>query len=496
MSDPTYAYRALKKAHEQFIARNPASLKAHQDAHSVLPGGNTRTVLHAEPFPITWVNGRDATLTSIDGDTYTDLLGEFSAGIFGHSEPRIAEAVQKAMSGGWNFGGNSLLEKRFAAKVCERFGPLGIDLVRFTNSGTEANTTALGAALAITSRRKILVFSGGYHGSTLVFPMFLVKGSNAPSMNLPHEFVFAPYNNISETQVVLDKTGANSLAAVLLEPIQGSGGCRPATKEFLQYVRRVCDTTGALLLIDEVMSSRLGPSGYSATQGVKGDIITLGKYIGGGMTFGAFGGRRDIMERFDPSKNLLFHPGTYNNNVLSMSAGLAGLDIYGATEVDRLNELGQETKRKIQEILIKEEVYPATITNISADIIEIDSLEHDTTLQVDGDQHSLQQLPPMFITGRGSMLNVRFSGPDPTKWQALYYHHMLSKNIYIATRGYTPLHLKLRADDVEKYVSAVRDFVQLHKAQLNAQDPVFAHLKTTPKKSIVKPLLLPTELHR
>ena len=136
---------------------------------------------------------------SLDGDEYTDLLGEFSAGIFSHSEARIKDAVAKDMAGGWNFGGNSLLEKRFAAKVCERFGPSGIDLVRFTNSGTEANTTARGAAVVITSRRKILVFSGGYHGSTLVFPMTLMKGLTAPAMNLPYEFVFAPYNNIPET---------------------------------------------------------------------------------------------------------------------------------------------------------------------------------------------------------------------------------------------------------------------------------------------------------
>ncbi|KIW90107.1 uncharacterized protein Z519_09538 [Cladophialophora bantiana CBS 173.52] len=467
MGHSSYAADALKKAHDQFTARNPQSLKVHRDAHQNLPGGNTRTVLHAEPFPITWVQGNKNTLTSIDGDVYTDLLGEFSAGIFGHSEPRIAEAVQMALSGGWNFGGNTLLEKRFAAKICQRFGPAGIDMVRFTNSGTEANTTALNAAVAITSRRKILVFSGGYHGSTLVFPMTLMKGSTAAPMNLPHEFVFAPYNNIPETQAIVDKVGGNSLAAVLVEPVQGSGGCRPATDLFMQYLRQLCDRNGALLVIDEVMASRLGVSGYSASLGIKGDVVTLGKYVGGGMTFGALGGRRDIMERFDPAKNNLFHPGTYNNNVLTMSAGIVGLDIYNAAEVARLNQLGRDIKAKIQQILIDQNAYPDTISEASADIIEIDSLDYDLMIQVDGDiTQASTGLPLMFITGRGSMLNVRFSGPDAAIWQALFYHHMLSKNIYIATRGYTPLHLQVTPEDAQRYVDAIREFVHLHKDQL------------------------------
>jgi glutamate-1-semialdehyde 2,1-aminomutase len=371
----TYLEGVLRIAHEQFSERNPRSAEAHQKAHAHLPGGNTRTVLHAEPFPITWVRAHDATLTSADGDVYVDLLGEFSAGIFGHSEARIAAAVQAALLNGWNFGGNTLLEKQFAKKVCQRFGPSGVELVRFTNSGTEANTTALAAALAITQRKKILVFSSGYHGSTLVFPIAMIQGAKGPSMNLPHDFVFAPYNNIPETQHIVQNLPAESLAAILVEPIQGSGGCRPATPEFMRFLRKTADTTGALLIVDEVMSSRLGESGLIANMGVRADIITLGKYVGGGMTFGAFGGRRDIMELFDPAKNQLFHPGTYNNNVVSMSAGIVGLDIFDAAAVARLNELGTTLKEKVQAVLIEEEIYPKAISNSSVNIVEIDSFE-------------------------------------------------------------------------------------------------------------------------
>jgi len=466
MATATYVDHALGGAREEYATRNPRSLKAHQDAHSHLPGGNTRTVLHVDPFPLTWASATSGTLTSLDGDTYIDLLGEFSAGIFGHSEPRIAEAVKDALSKGWNYGGNSQTEKKFAQKVCERFGPSGIELVRFTNSGTESNTTALGAALAITKRRKILVFSGGYHGSTLVFPMALMQGSTAPCMNLPHDFVHAPYNNIPETRAILEDLPKDTLAAILVEPVQGSGGCRAATKEFLHFLRGVADKTGALLIFDEVMSSRLGYSGYCATQGVRGDIVTLGKYVGGGMTFGAFGGRRDIMELFDPSKNKLFHPGTYNNNVLTMHAGLVGLDIYNADEVDRLNRLGDTLKTKVQRILIDEGLYPDTVKDASSNLIEVDSFQRDVAVQLDEDPTTQLDLPPMFITARGSMLNVRFSGPDAAKWQALYYHHMLARNIHIAVRGYTPLTLCAEEAHIDDYTNAVQEFVRMHKHQL------------------------------
>ncbi|KAF9770783.1 hypothetical protein IL306_011611, partial [Fusarium sp. DS 682] len=389
MATATYVENALRVAHDEYSTRNPRSLKAHRDAHSHLPGGNTRS----------------GTLTSVDGDTYLDLLGEFSAGIFGHSEPKIAQAVQVAMSKGWNYGGNSQTEKEFAQKVCERFTPSGIELVRFTNSGTEANTIVLGVALAITKRRKILVFSNGYHGSTLVFPMALIRGTTAPYMNLPHDFVYAPYNNIPETSAILNDLPPDTLAAILVEPVQGSAGCRPATKEFLHFLRGIADKSGAILIFDEIMCSRLGYSGYSATQGVRGDFVTLGKYVGGGMTFGAFGGRRDLMKLFDPTKNRLFHPGTYNNNVLSMHAGLVGLDIYNAAEVDRLNKLGEYLKTKVQQILIDEGLYPDTVKNASSTLIEVDSFQHDVTVHPEEDPTAQMDLPPMFITSRGSMLN-------------------------------------------------------------------------------------------
>lgn len=462
-----YAQKALTGAHQQYCKANPISREKHQKSFAHLPGGNTRSVLHSEPFPLTFSSGEGSTLTDVDGHTYTDFLGEFSAGIYGHSHPRILQAVQEAMGRGWNYGGHCVYEKTLARNVVERFEPSGIELVRFTNSGTESNTSAVGAAIAITGRKKILVFSNGYHGGTLVFPIGLMQGELVCAMNLPHEFVYAPYNNIKETREVVNSLPPSSLAAILVEPIQGSGGCRPATVEFLQYLRGCADAQGALLICDEVMASRLAFSGYSSALGIKADILTLGKYVGGGMTFGAFGGKRAIMELFDPTKSRLFHPGTYNNNVITMAAGIEGLSVYNAKEVERLNELGKNLKTELQQIFISYGLYPKSFPGPQGDILEVDSLRGKCLAYCEG-HDGFFQLPPMFVTGRGSMINVRFSGPDSSIWQALFYHHMLSRNINIAVRGYTPLHLVLTKEEITLYIAETEAFVNLHKYILNS----------------------------
>ncbi|KAJ5414815.1 acetylornithine aminotransferase [Penicillium cosmopolitanum] len=468
MTVPGYLAAQLTNSHRTYLERNPKSQTAYQDSFAYLPGGNTRTVIHADPFPLTFAKGEGSTLISVDGHRYLDLLGEFSAGIFGHSDPRIANSINEAMTGGWNYGGTCTYEKELAKKACERFGPSGLELVRFTNSGTEANTMAIATALNITGRKKILVFSSGYHGGTLVFPLSVMKGEMVAPMNLPHDFVYAPYNNIRETREIPDHLPPDSLAAILVEPIQGSGGCRPAGRRFLHFLRTEAHERKALLIMDEVMSSRLGYSGCSAEMNIRADLMTLGKYLGGGMTIGAFGGRKDIMELFDPTKSKLFHPGTYNNNVFSMAAGITGLDIYNASEVHRLNNLGEELKEDIQAILMHHGLYPDSYPSPRVGLVEIDSLQTGTKAYIEDHPDKLLQLPSMFVTGRGSMINVRFSGPDASQWQALFYHHMLERNINIAVRGYTPLHLYVSDADCKVYLESIEAFVIEHKPMLTS----------------------------
>lgn len=457
---------SLADAFARYTKENAESERLHVTSCHHLPGGNTRTVLHAAPFPLTFESGSGSKLTSVDGRTYIDLLNEYSAGVFGHSNPKILSAVHNALSKGWNFGGQSRYEKIFAEKVVQRFRPAGMDLVRFTNSGTEANMMALAAAIAFTGRKKILVFSSGYHGGTLIFPMELIKNKNMLSSNLPHEFIYAPYNNIDETRIILAGINTQSLAAIMVEPVQGSGGARPASKAFLSFLRTVADETGALLIADEVMTSRLGVSGRMAVDGIKPDMLTLGKYVAGGMTFGAFGGRRDVMELFDPAKSKLLHPGTYNNNVISMAAGIEGLDIFNAEQVERLNVLGTKFCRDLRNLIADYGILSKDFLQVQ-ETIEMDSFSNPSQLILASSAGQIPKpLPRMFVSGYGSMVNIRFSEPESSKWHSLFYHHMLTAGFYIAPRGYITMSLELEQRDLDEFLSGVNEFLAKYATAL------------------------------
>jgi glutamate-1-semialdehyde 2,1-aminomutase len=416
---------ALHEAETQYVARNPRSLAQHREATLAMPGGNTRTVLHYAPFPLTMARGEGAYLWDLDGHRYADFLGEFTAGLYGHSHPVIRAALDAALDGGISFGAQSALEARFAEAIVARFP--SIDLVRFTNSGTEANLLALCTARAVTGRAKVLVFQGGYHGGVFYF-----REAVAP-INAPFDFVIAPYNDIAATASLIERHGS-ALAAILIEPMLGGGGCIPADVEFLQALRDAASRTGALLIFDEVMTSRLAPGGLQQAHGILPDMTTLGKYLGGGMSFGAFGGRADIMERFDPRRADAFpHAGTFNNNVLTMSAGLAGLTkIYTPDATQALNARGDTLRTRLN------------------------AATRDRGLK-------------MQFTGRGSMLQVHMRGgairsaADAAQGNSalrdLLFFDLLARGHWLAKRGMLALSLAISDDDCDQLVASVAEFV-------------------------------------
>lgn len=500
---------ALAKAHSTYTQLNPSSLQAHQLACQHQPGGNTRTVLHANPFPITFASGNGCTLTSLDGHTYTDFLCEYTAGIYGHNNATIRAAVDEALTRGWSLGGNNMYEKELAKLVCERFTPT-MELVRFTNSGTEANMMAVATAIAWTGRAKILVFRGGYHGATLSFRN-PPKSPTPKSVNLPHEWVVGTYNDIARTEEVLSALPPQSLAAILVEPMLGNAGAIPGSLPFLQFLRSYASSHDALLIFDEVMTSRLSYHGLGHKLGIQPDLMTLGKWVGGGMSFGAFGGRRDIIEMYDPTKSgALAHAGTFNNNVISMAAGCAGCKVLDEQTTDRLNNLGERLKEMVTDV-IEEHLYgdiPHTngadggslkgnmtslqrsekafktfthsrrflINYTNSNLIQTTDLllasghttangtANGTTNGTHSHSHHDQlsdgttTKPPMYISGIGSILAIHFR-PSSPHLQSLFYHYMLSKNIYLAERGFMALSIELDMEEVEKFVEATGDFV-------------------------------------
>ena len=492
---------ALAQVHSAYSALNPASHDAFVSSCKHLPGGNTRTVLHANPFPLTFASGNGCKLTSLDGHTYIDFLGEFTAGIYGHNNSAIRGAIDKALDLGWSFGGNNIYEKELAQLVCERFQPT-IELVRFTNSGTEANMMAVATAMAWTGKKKILVFQGGYHGATLSFRAPPV-GLTPKSVNLPHEWVIGTYNDIDKTQAVLSSIPADSLAAILVEPMLGSAGAIPGNLPFLQFLRSYALSHNALLIFDEVMTSRLSYRGLGHKLGIRPDMMTLGKWVGGGMSFGAFGGRADVMALFDPTKQgSLAHAGTFNNNVVSMAAGCAGCRLLNEETTSRLNELGENMKEKVQDAIDKvlnshsqkrldlqndlskgipippssslhlkycNSRTPGTSKTPSGHALEdlqisTKDTEFSHGLATPGNTSPPSPTPKtptsaMYISGIGSILAMHLPSPE---LQSLFYHHMLSKGIYLAERGFMALNIKLGMAEVEEFVTSTGDFVEKH----------------------------------
>ncbi len=296
-------------------------------ARAVLPGGNTRSVLFYTPFPTAMAKGQGCYLEDIDGHRYLDLCGEYTAGLFGHSNPIIQAAIRGAIDAGLNLAAVGENEAKLAEILCARFP--SFERVRFTNSGTEANLLALAAARAFTGRDKILAMMGGYHGGVLAF------AGGGSKVNAPFDVTLTDYN---DTVAALALVNSGMFAAVILEPMLGGGGCIPATRDFLASLRAAASDSGTVLIFDEVMTSRHSAGGLQRIHGITPDMTTLGKYVAGGMSFGAFGGKAELMDQFDGHRpGSLAHAGTFNNNVLSMTAGTVAMgDIFDDAAADAL----------------------------------------------------------------------------------------------------------------------------------------------------------------
>ena len=423
--------QSLAQAFQRFTEANPASRRQFEAQARYMPGANSRSVLFYAPFPLTIAKGEGAALWDADGHRYADFIAEYTAGVYGHSAPEIRDAVVEAMQGGINLTGHNLLEGRLARTICERFPQ--IEQLRFTNSGTEANLMALTAALHFSGRRKIVVFSGGYHGGVLGF------GAKPLPTTVPFDFLVLPYNDAQAASEQIAKHGPE-IAAILVEPMQGASGCIPGRLDFLQALRNGATKVGALLIFDEVMTSRLAPNGLANKLAIRSDLTTLGKYIGGGMSFGAFGGRSDVMAQFDPRTGSLSHSGTFNNNVMTMAAGYAGLTkLFTPEAAGALAERGEAMRARLDALSAKEGV-------------------------------------AMQFTGVGSLMNAHFVRGEVRcvddlamvdgRLRQLLFFHLLSEGIYASPRGFIVLSLPLTDADIDRFAAAIGRFIGEYRALL------------------------------
>jgi glutamate-1-semialdehyde 2,1-aminomutase len=317
----------MTRSHDDFLA-----------ACERIPGGvnsPVRAFRGVGGDPVFFASGTGPYLMDVDGKRYIDYVASWGPMIAGHAHPEVIRAVQEAAAAGLGYGAPTEIETRMADKLCAMVPSM--DLVRMVSSGTEATMSAIRLARGFTGRDRIVKFEGCYHGHS---DALLVKaGSGTLTLGVPtspgvpaavaaHTMTLT-YNDIEGVREAFALAG-DEIAAVIVEPVAGNMNCIPPLPGFLEGLRALCDTHGNVLIFDEVMTGfRVAAGGAQAHYGIRPDLTTLGKVIGGGLPVGAFGGRRDIMEQIAPL-GPVYQAGTLSGNPVALAAGLTTLELASA----------------------------------------------------------------------------------------------------------------------------------------------------------------------
>jgi len=341
---------------EKYTSKTSKSKILYERAKRVLPAGVSYGIRYFEPYPFYAAKAKGSKLYDVDGNEYVDFWLGHTALILGHSPKAIVDAVEKQIENGTHYGTSHELEISLAEQVVKMVS--NAEMVRFTNSGTEANMYATRLARAYTGRNKIAKFEGGWHGGYdalhvgVKFP-FNIPESAGLTAGALQDTVLLPFNDLER---VKGKLKNEKVASIVIEPILGAGGGVVAEKEFLKGLREFCDEEDILLVFDEVITGfRLAPGGAQQFYGVNADMIVLGKILGGGFPIGAFCGSKKIMERLNTQiyerPQCAFHGGTFTANPISMTAGLATLRLLeNGKLINALNIIGMKIRRQLKEI--------------------------------------------------------------------------------------------------------------------------------------------------
>jgi glutamate-1-semialdehyde 2,1-aminomutase len=386
--------------------KNSAALA--ERLQQLLPGGDTRSAGYYPPYPIAMARGEGCRLYDLDGNVYVDFLSNYTSLIHGNAHPAIADAIAAQARRGTAFTAATPMLGDLAERIVARVE--SIERLRFVNSGTEAVMTAVRAARAFTGRTHIVKAVRAYHGSwdQVVDPSHargydanrddvgsFDRASVAPQVRAMQLTV--EYNDAEGLRALMRSRGGE-VAALIFEPVLGQT-MQPGEAEFLRVARELADEHGALLILDEVITFRLAPGARQAELGVRPDLTTLGKAIGGGLPVGAVGGRADVLDVFDPRRRgAVTHTGTFSGNPMSMVAGIVSLDLLTPQEITRINALGSRLTERMRGFMAESGV-------------------------------------PGSVEGVGSLIGVSFHGPQRADALQRFHRLALEEGIFIAPRG-------------------------------------------------------------
>jgi glutamate-1-semialdehyde 2,1-aminomutase len=426
------------RVEERYRAATPRSAELYERATRSLPGGNTRSTIFFQPYPFYFDHGIGCRVYDVDGNERIDFINNYTSLILGHAHPKVTAAVQRQLSHGASAAAPSELEIRLAEEIRSRLP--SIELLRFTNSGTEATMLAIRAARAFTRREKIAKFEGSYHGThdyaavDASAATAAMSGSQTKNAGIPkavtETVVSLPLNDREAVERELSRH-RQDLAALIIEPVIGAGGILIPEPGFLAFLREVTRRYGVVLIFDEVISFRIGYHGAQGHFGVFPDLTTMGKIIGGGFAVGAFGGRADIMALFDPRRSdHIGHGGTFNGHPVTMAAGLATLEELTPETFDGLARMGAELREKLL-ALFRSVGIPAQVNQI------------------------------------GSLFNIHFTDVPVTDHAAVQAGDAeLQRDLYLAAldhgiaftgRGMGCLSTPMTAAEIDRFVAATRE---------------------------------------
>ncbi|QIY82141.1 glutamate-1-semialdehyde 2,1-aminomutase [Chryseobacterium sp. NEB161] len=414
-----------------------------EEAYQYIPGGvnsPVRAFKSVGGVPVFMKSAKGAYLTDEDNRTYIDYINSWGPAILGHTHPEVLEALKLQAEKGFSFGTPTELETEIAKLIVENVP--NIDQIRMVSSGTEACMSAIRLARGYTGRDKIIKFEGCYHGHS---DSFLIQaGSGAATFGNPNspgvtqgtakDTLLAEYNNFEQVEELF-RLNPGQIAAIIVEPIAGNMGCILPENYFLQNLRKICDENGAILILDEVMTGfRLAFGGAQEALGIKADLVTFGKVIGGGLPVGAFAGRNEIMNYLSPRGDV-YQAGTLSGNPLAMRAGLKTLQ------------------------LIQQDPDFYTKINKTAETLDF---EMSKILNEKGIQHRINR--------KGSMMSLFFNATSVSNFSEVknsnislfnnFFHQLLDQGIYLPPSGYETWFVSAAIGDkeIDKTLEAVRNF--------------------------------------